>query len=60
MELIDKEPFLKTWLARYNKMVSANIDNMKGDEYSVHVAQVTMLAECIRDLTNAPVLGGRL
>ena len=58
MELIDKEPLLKTWLARYNKLVNANIDNMKGDEYATHVAQVTMLTECIRDLMNAEIVGG--
>lgn len=58
MELIDREPFLKKWMAQYKKMVNANIDNMKGDEYATHVAQVTMFGECIRDIMNAPVLGG--
>ena len=58
MELIDKEPLLKTWMTLYNKMVNASIDNMKGDEYAVHVAQVTMLGGCIRDIMNAPTLGG--
>lgn len=57
MELIDREPYLKKWMAQYKKMVNANIDNMKGDEYATHVAQVTMLTECIRDIMNAPTLG---
>ena len=57
MELIDREPFLKKWMALYKKMVNANIDNMKGDEYATHVAQVTMLAECITDLRNAETVG---
>ena len=57
MELIDREPFLKKWMALYKKMVNANIDNMKGDEYATHVAQVTMFAECITDLRNAETVG---